>query len=115
MHGEERRSSECRQAGVSVGDRIAQDSPNPRVQQDDDQRMQAHIREVIPQGLVAPQPPIERIRGVHERAERRVDQNEAEIGEILQRPVAENRIVIVVDERIVERVQISRAGQRGRQ
>ncbi len=82
---------------------------NPPVQQHDGERVESNVGQVIAERTIVPHPAIDGVRGVHQRAERGVDEDEVNVGQIGERSITDDGVVIVVDERIVERVEIGDA------
>ena len=85
--------------------------PEQPLQQDAEKHRRHHMQRdaghMESERVQAPDEAVERIRKVYERAERGVDDQEPDVGQIGKRPVREHRVVIVVDERIVERVGVN--------
>jgi hypothetical protein len=83
-------------------------------EQDDVEHVQQHVGDVEAEWRRSPERTVDRVRDVDNRTLDVVQQHRAKIRPALNRRVRDDRTVVVVHERIVERVQIHETGKKRR-
>src|SRR5439155_12301533 len=86
------------------------EGPRQLPQQNDVQHVEEDARQVIAERPRTPDRPVDRIRQVDDRPRDVVQYDRAQIGDARDRRVQDDGVVVVVDERIAQRIQVDDAG-----
>ena len=83
-------------------------------QQRDVEHVEQHVRDVIAERIRPPHGMIDRVRQVDHRPRHVVQDDRPNVGGMQQRRVADDRVIVVVHVRVVQRVQVREGGQQHR-
>ena len=90
----------------SAATAIVGHAPREQIDEHDVEQVAEDTRQVETKGRAAPDRVVDGVTEVHERPRDLVQDDGSEIGQVLERLIADDEALVVVDERIVQRVEI---------
>ena len=102
----DRRRDLARRTRRSVGPAIQRRDPGKAEQQQHVDHVQEHAGGVVAEGLRRPDRAIQRVGEIDDRPRHLAEDDVPDVGDVFDRRVVQDRAVVVVDVRIVQRIEI---------